>query len=521
MSDNENDINDGFKELAHLGINDGYKECYELTNYDMGVVEGKNKPIGRDFVRVLNDMIDINDRMGKPFVRLGKNAAMVLREEFFPEAWEASTSLEGKVSTPTGNPVAWFWGHFQKLVKVDWSNAGPAKQELYYAFTSELDGYTMATTGPKFPPEPNVCYLNRPIVTRSESDYPKLRGLNDNFFTYTSEVDYWLRIVAWVTMFWGNSSKPVFVLLPARGSGQHAGKSSIVDTVAAGLGTGVSTCQDPDKIAKTILNRLAGPATCNMIDNWKGHLDCGRLASVIGRESLEEHILYSGWGTVANSFTYAVSSNFISWDSDWADRVVPIEVDAGNVDDRKGSWASDVRRYLQANRLDLFREIKTWIETEPRPRQQATRLMEWDDVILSKVPIDLDQTILTIKERQRERNTEAGEKTDLHFEVEALLMSYGYDVEKDVIFLPRQFLINAARREDLYGERIGPKKLLEHIRHACGRELPNLYDGGEYRPWYEKEGVTLRANRGFFWSPYEDFDKATAQVHEAKHYIQF
>ena len=195
-----------------------------------------------------------------------------------------------------------------------------------------------------------------------------------------------------MTLFWGGTpgSRPCFLVRgpendPPELMNRNVGKTTLVECFAS-LIDGLMDLEEGEDIP-ALKTRLLSDEGMNIrvvrIDNVKTmRMSWAALESFITSNVISGRRLYRGNGSRPNTVTVFVTMNGGSLSKDLATRVVTIRLGRP---DPKGTWRSDVARFVEDNRWQIIAEILGELSDGPGSIKPRGRWAEWQAEVLGKV----------------------------------------------------------------------------------------------------------------------------------------
>ncbi|QDT57308.1 hypothetical protein Pan44_53760 [Caulifigura coniformis] len=306
-------------------------------------------------------------------------------------------------------------------------------------------------------------------------------------FCPSSDIDRDLLTSLVVTLFWGGSGgcRPAFLLTSDAGRG--VGKSTALELLShlAGGALDIQARDDVNIVKQRILSKEGSSKRVIALDNVKSlKFSCAEIESMITAPVISGKKLYVGEGSRPNTYTWIITLNGASLSKDLAQRCVIIKLDRPRY---SGTWKEEMRTFIDVNRGAIIADCIGFLRAARTPLAKYSRWSSWEHDVLTRSaePADAQRTIL---ERQELVDADQEECSVLQDYFAGKLREYGYDPEKDRVFIlstiAAQWLSEAMR--DKFTTTASTQKLKQMI---CERSVVTL-------------SVIVRKDwgRGFVWT---------------------
>jgi 5S rRNA maturation endonuclease (ribonuclease M5) len=361
------------------------------------------------------------------------------------------------------------------------------KDELFHELLRTAMSYLSIQ---RFPHEPKIdgYYYTKRLLKRG--DGKTLDALVDRFSPATTE-DRWLIKAAIVTPTWGGpfGARPIFVITA---SGRGHGKTALAESIGQIYGgcLAFSKQEDPLVMKQRLLSPEGMGLRIYLIDNLKSaKFSSADFESLVTAPVISGKRMFVGEGNRPNDLTPFVTVNGPNFVTDLAQRSVFVRL-------RKpaysGTWQSETRQFIDANREALFADIVTFLKNPRATLAKHTRWAEWERDVLSRLP-NPGKLQRVIASRQRESNVDSDLAERLVDEIRKRLQGQGYDLESQRIRIPSKVMTgwyNAALGNAVAG-RVENDSLVSRI-------VRQLADEGQLKQ--VRKDPSRKHGRCFIWT---------------------
>jgi hypothetical protein len=274
---------------------------------------------------------------------------------------------------------------------LDWVNgsAHVGKGEFRVTLSDTVDRFEAIGLYPHEPPIPGYYYHHSPVIGGNGE---ALRGLLSQLKPATTEDEELVRTLL-LTLIWGGpaGSRPAFLISAeedAPHAGRGAGKTKLAEKLASLVGgvVKVSPSQDFAKWRDSFVSaQFAGGTTSSrvvLIDNLKTLKFTNEdIESLITSQTIDGHLLYHGLASVPNHLTIIITGNAPSLGKDLSQRVIPIQIKAGDFDPQ---WETNLDNYIEANRWAIIGDLIAELSCEPQQMTDCLRWATWCGAVLAR-----------------------------------------------------------------------------------------------------------------------------------------
>jgi len=221
-----------------------------------------------------------------------------------------------------------------------------------------------------------------------------------------------------------------------------------------------------------------------LIDNLREHLASESIESLITSPEISGHQMYAGYRARPNVSTWILTANGASLSRDLAERCVTIHLKRPEY---RGSWESDVDRFIDENIDAIHSDIAGKFATEPTPLAKFNRWSAWEAEILGRLeePAKLQELIA---ERSKAVDADDDDANAIMDYFAERLKFLSYTPDSAIVHIPSR--IATAWLADAIGQKI--------TSHGASRTIDRLHKSGSL-PRLSKN--PSRANgRGLLWT---------------------
>jgi hypothetical protein len=218
--------------------------------------------------------------------------------------------------------------------------------------------------------------------------------------------------------------------------------------------------------SKEIKERLLSPeglaARVAILDNVKTtKLSSGDIEALITATTISGKRMYVGEASRPNTITWFITVNGAALSKDMAQRSIPIKVSRPKY---SRDWDADVLAFVEQYRWQLIGDIFGALRGESHSLVRISRWGMWERDVLEKLP-EPNEAQKVIQERQAMLDTDAEEAGMVWEYVRGRLDDLGYDIEKDIVFIPSRVAIRwlTEATGKTYNSTSGPQYLNQQI----------------------------------------------------------
>lgn len=366
-----------------------------------------------------------------------------------------------------GNLLPWV----MTFMDVDWQEKSGfvSKTEFHRFLGQTCENYRAVYNYPVFPERSDI-YVNYSAAPNGSQDGGMLDKFID-FFLPASELDRKLIKAFILTAFWSNTSgkKPLFLICADTDdekNGRGVGKTTLVNTIAALAGGYIDANLKMSQ--KELFESIAQQSHKSIVrfDNVKKQkVSLDVLEALITSDEVQGRVNYTGFVSMANKFTVAMTYNNPSLSQDLAERSIMIQLRRPEAYD--ASWAERLETFVKENRAAIYESVRLHFELPITRIQSNHRFSLWFDQIAARAGI-VSEDVSKIKQASAEINAD---EEDATFIEDALLEALGrYVVPYGQHYKPWSLELGCPI--------IVPKSILTRMLH---RVLGNRDEGGKFR----------------------------------------
>jgi hypothetical protein len=311
-----------------------------------------------------------------------------------------------------------------------------------------------------------------------------------DFFSPATPVDRDLIKLSIATPFWGGplGARPAFLITTKDGRG--VGKSTVPKMVGELVGGALDVIANED--VADIKQRLLSPDGLSLrvaiLDNVKStRFSWGDLEGLITASHISGRALYVGEQRRPNVLTWFLTMNGASLSTDFAQRLISIEVKRPT---HSGNWESTALNFIRDNREQLIADVIGFLRGPRAVLAQFSRWGTWERDVLALLS-NPEAAQLTIAERRESNDVEVLESDVVGEFIRQSLSELGYDPARSRVFVSNPVMAewyNTATKEKCTTTGVAVKMR----QKIDNKELPNLrvcpsHAGGRGFEWIGEE----------------------------------
>lgn len=407
-----------------------------------------------------------------------------------------STDLFGWIGRKSGHNPDWVRG-----------DAMVNKEEFFSGVLAEATRYESISSVPDWPIRSDVYYTYGELPAPCP-EHSRLQQFVDFF----SPATVWDRVLVMALIvspiyYQRGYPRPMWIIDSADGAG--VGKTTLVELVAelydrAPITVGRYQLRDEAALKKRLVSASGRKARVFLVDNVTGSFASEELSRMVTATDISGMAPYGhGEESRPNNLTYVLTANSAQPDDDISIRSIHVMLKRSA---KSSSWKSDVVRFLENNRGEVFADIIHLMQTwRPFPDvRPSTRFPEWETHVLQPCCGNMDvysDVIKLIFDRRADHNMEE----ELAKVIEEELRSSIGDVNfRQAVHPDRQpIFIHSGVVEEWMRDVFASRRLSDPIQ-----TIRNMCKNG-YLTCVDKEITRYPANkkerrRGVMWLPEGD-----------------